>query len=261
MISDLYIEEWFGKAPWKQKFMIEQDMVITRALIELYNNPVIRKSLVFRGGTALNKVYFEKPTRYSEDIDFVQIAPAPIGDVVNSIRESLDNLLGEPKRKFTERSVKLIYRYQNIENTVSKLKLEINTTEHFHIEPLRKVSCKMESTWWQGHSDELLTYSLNELMATKLKAMYQRKKGRDLYDLWYVIKNNLIDPAKVIPIFKLYCKEEKVIITRKLFDINLQEKKENRDYLEDVKPLLALNSSWNEDEAFTLLEQTLIEKL
>lgn len=263
MIVRDYLTAWSkSNAPWTQSYMVEQDMIITRALLQMYNNPVINKSLVFRGGTALNKVYFDSPARYSEDIDLVQIKPEPIGDIINAIRQEIDSFLGKPKRIFTNRSVKLIYRYKTEEEgDPAKLKLEINTTEHFHIESLKTVSFKMQSDWWSGESNSLLTYSLDELMATKLKAMYQRKKGRDLYDLWYVLKNNLINTDKVVSVFKHYANQEGVKITKSLFEKNLQEKKENRAYLADVKPLLQNGKDWDENEAFNLLEEKLVAKI
>ena len=102
MIPHNFITEWETiTAPWRTLVMIEQDLAISRALVDLYNNPIIRESLVFRGGTALNKIYINPPARYSEDIDFVQIKSGPIGPIIDSIRSSLSNWLGEPDRKIT----------------------------------------------------------------------------------------------------------------------------------------------------------------
>ena len=67
-------------------------------------------SLAFRGGTALNKLFFNPPTRYSEDIDPVQTIAEPIGLTLDTIREVLDTWLGEPKRSFSNGRVTLVYR-------------------------------------------------------------------------------------------------------------------------------------------------------
>jgi predicted nucleotidyltransferase component of viral defense system len=99
MIPENYIEQWRPEAPWQTLAMIEQDLIISRALVELFNQPLVQSSLVFRGGTALNKLYIQPPARYSEDIDLVQIRAEPIGEVLNAIRKGLDHWLGEPKRK------------------------------------------------------------------------------------------------------------------------------------------------------------------
>ncbi len=220
MIPQPYIERWRKNAPWQTLAMIEQDLLISRALAELYQQEKVQNGLAFRGGTALNKLFLQPPSRYSEDIDFVQITAEPIGDTITSIRKALDHWLGEPKRKITERSVKLIYRYQAIDDSPAKLKIEINTTEHFQVEPLQYFDFSVDSDWFQGQA-MITTYQLNELMATKLRALYQRRKGRDLFDLWHVLDQKLIDPQKVITIFEKYCEENNGNITRALFDLRV----------------------------------------
>jgi len=100
MIPQSYIESWRTQVPWQTLAMVEQDMVISRALIDLYNQPQVQNSLIFRGGTALNKLIFDPPARYSEDIDFIQRRPEPIGETLNAIRIALDPWLGNPKRSY-----------------------------------------------------------------------------------------------------------------------------------------------------------------
>ncbi len=131
MIPESFIESWRQNVSWQTLAMIEQDLIISRALVCLYNHPNVRESLVFRGGTALNKLYIKPPARYSEDIDFVQKKAEPIGETINAIRQALSSWLGEPKRKLTERGIKLVYQYESINKLPSKLKIEINTSEHF----------------------------------------------------------------------------------------------------------------------------------
>ncbi len=79
MIPKDYIKNWRQKANWLFDRQVEQDLVISRALVSLYDHPKIKSSLAFRGGTALNKLFFTPATRYSEDLDFVQIKDEPIG--------------------------------------------------------------------------------------------------------------------------------------------------------------------------------------
>ncbi len=77
MIPEQFIETWRSKANWRTSSMVEQDLIISRALICLFTDPHVKKSLVFRGGTALNKLFIKPASRYSEDIDFVQVKPEP----------------------------------------------------------------------------------------------------------------------------------------------------------------------------------------
>lgn len=97
MIFEDAIREWQQYAPWPLFKQIEQDLVISRALVELYNHPKITETLAFRGGTALHKLFFKPAVRYSEDLDFVQINPEPIGETIKAIKSVLDHWLGEPK--------------------------------------------------------------------------------------------------------------------------------------------------------------------
>lgn len=260
MIPEAFIEEWKANAPWQTLAMIEQDMIISRVLVELYNQPKIKKTLFFRGGTALNKLYINPPARYSEDIDLVQIKPEPIGKTIDVIRNVLDSWFEKPIRKLTERSIKLIYKFETVDRRSAKLKIEINTTEHFHVQKPKTVNFFMDSEWFSG-TTQILTYELEELIATKLRALYQRRKGRDLFDLYLVLKQNLIDITKVISIFKKYCSHNNQIITRDLFEQNLLLKRNHRDFVVDIKPLLSQEVHWNPDEAFELIDKKIISKL
>ena len=89
MIPNAYIQEWSQKAPWPQSSQIEQDLIICRAICDLFGAKSLEGKLAFRGGTAINKLLFEKPLRYSEDIDLVQIKPEPIKEAMDEIRDAL----------------------------------------------------------------------------------------------------------------------------------------------------------------------------
>ncbi|WP_375143543.1 hypothetical protein [Bradyrhizobium sp. CCGUVB14] len=55
------IVAWSKIAPWAEPRQVEQDLIIARALVELFSDPFLSKELRFRGGTALNKLHFPKP--------------------------------------------------------------------------------------------------------------------------------------------------------------------------------------------------------
>ena len=69
MIPQRHILLWRAEAPWAADDQVEQDLVISRALVEIFSHPLLRDALALRGGTALNKLYFRPAVRYSEDID------------------------------------------------------------------------------------------------------------------------------------------------------------------------------------------------
>lgn len=260
MIAQNHVAEWKQYAPWRTFAMIEQDLIISKALVCLYNEPKIKESLVFRGGTALNKLFIQPPVRYSEDIDFVQRRPEPIGESMSAIRRVLDPWLGEPKRKITERGVKLIYKFNDINGSSAKLKIEINTTEHFQVLDLYQIPFTVKSSWFNGDCI-IKTYQIEELMATKLRALYQRRKGRDLFDLWWVSTRNLVDIAKMIDIFHKYCLNDKRIIPREIFLKNLMDKHSSKDFQIDMNVLLAGDTEWNFGEAFDFVLENIIWKI
>jgi predicted nucleotidyltransferase component of viral defense system len=107
MIPAAYIQEWSLKVAWPAARQVEQDMIICRALCDLFNSPALSGKIAFRGGTAINKLLFEKPLRYSEDIDLVQIQQEPIGTVVNAIREAL-SWLGDFSWKQASHSLQIL---------------------------------------------------------------------------------------------------------------------------------------------------------
>ncbi|MFI4956518.1 MAG: nucleotidyl transferase AbiEii/AbiGii toxin family protein [Gammaproteobacteria bacterium] len=72
MIPQAAITAWRNVAPWASPDQVEHDLVLSRAICELYNNEVVARNLVFRGGTALHKLFFNEAGRFSEDLDFVQ---------------------------------------------------------------------------------------------------------------------------------------------------------------------------------------------
>ena len=67
MIPRAHITAWRSIAPWSTDAQVEQDLVLSRALVEIYTDPALASSLAFRGGTALHKLYLSPALRYSED--------------------------------------------------------------------------------------------------------------------------------------------------------------------------------------------------
>ena len=113
MIPRDYITEWRACAPWVQDSHVEQDLSLSRALVEIYSHPLLGGALAFRGGTALYKLYLRPAARYSEDLDLVQINPGAAGPILGALRETLNPWLGTPRWKQTESRVRLVYRFDS----------------------------------------------------------------------------------------------------------------------------------------------------
>jgi predicted nucleotidyltransferase component of viral defense system len=199
MIPRDYITEWRSMVPWVQDIQVEQDLVICRALVEIFSNPVLANALAFRGGTALYKLYLKPAARYSEDIDLVQMRAEPAGPVMEALRSVLDPWLGAPRWKQTEGRVTFVYRLasEDAPPINMKLKVEINSREHFAVHGFKHIPFSVASRWYES-SCEIPTYELDELLGTKLRALYQRKKGRDLFDLATALAQGGVDPVRIV---------------------------------------------------------------
>ena len=259
MIPQSYITAWRKQAPWQENYQVEQDLIIQRALIALFSDEFIKERLAFRGGTALHKLFLAPAARYSEDIDLVQVKPEPFGAIIDRIREQLA-FLGKPRIKQKEHNNTIMYSIQSEEDVPIKLKIEVNTREHFSVYGLQDIPVKLDSEWDNGAA-LVPTYGLDELLATKLRALYQRKKGRDLFDLWYAISNTEVNTENVIEAFKHYMKEEGNDVTQKEFLDNMDKKIEDADFMGDMNGLLRSGIEYNINEAYEFVKINLLEKI
>lgn len=262
MIPTRFITQWGANAPWAFDRQIEQDLIISRALVELFSDPVIATSVAFRGGTALYKLFVEKPARYSEDIDLVQLQSEPIGPVLDAIRAHLDPWLGKPNSKRSQGRVTLTYRYlaEGMPAIPMKLKIEINTQEHFTVLGHNQKKFSISSDWFNGEAT-ISTYHLNELLGTKMRALYQRKKGRDLFDLWYVDNQLACDHKEIIRIFQHYIQQQNLSISKAQFEENLIQKLASEVFQKDMEPLLVSGLHWDIKEAASLVKEKFLSLL
>lgn len=259
MIPQSYITAWRKQAPWQENYQVEQDLIIQRALIALFRDEFIRERLAFRGGTALHKLFLVPAARYSEDIDLVQMKVEPFGEIINRVRDKL-SFLGKPQVKQKKHNNSIVYSIQAEDDVPIKLKIEVNTREHFSVYGLQDIPVKLDSEWYKG--DALVaTYSLNELLATKLRALYQRKKGRDLFDLWYALNNADVNTDSVIEAFRHYMKEEGNSVTQKQFLENMEKKIEDSDFIGDMIGLPRIDIEYDINEAYEFVKANLLEKV
>lgn len=261
MIPELAITQWRSVAPWSDVEQVEQDLIICRALVAIFSDVFLAERLAFRGGTALHKLYLSPQPRYSEDIDLVQINSEPIKPTIDRLREVL-SFLGEPKVKQKRNNNTLIYRLESSVPPVLpiKLKVEINCREHFNILGLEEVDFNMQNLWFSGNC-KIKTYKLDELIGTKVRALYERRKGRDLYDLYKALQNPGLNPDNVIFCFKEYMKWEDKNPTYKLYVSNMEDKLNNAEFLGDTKTLLRPDEIYDAQEAYKIVKEIIIDKL
>lgn len=240
MIPYANIIDWRSQAPWINDGQVEQDLILSRIIVEIFSDPFLSSALAFRGGTALQKIFFYPPMRYSEDIELVQTSSGKIGPIMLALHDKLDYWLGKPKTEINFGRAKMFYRFETEipPIRIMRVKIEINTREHFSILGLKKKLFKIENGWFTG-SAEVTTYGLEELLGTKLRALYQRKKGRDLFDLASAIRLLTVDYDKVISCFQGYMKEAGTRVSRAEYEANFSKKIKDPTFLEDTFPLLS----------------------
>ena len=260
-IPELAITEWRSVVPWIDVKQVEQDLIICRALVAIFSDDFLAERLAFRGGTALHKLYLSPQPRYSEDIDLVQIKSEPIKPTIDRLREVL-SFLGEPKVKQKRNNNTLIFRLESSVPPVLpiKLKVEINCREHFNVLGLEEVYFNVQNMWFSGDC-KIKTYKLDELVGTKVRALYERRKGRDLYDLYKALQNPDLNPENVIGCFKEYMKREEKKPTYKLYVSNMEDKMQKDEFLGDTKTLLRPGEVYDAQEAYGIVKEKIIKKL
>jgi len=258
LIPQSFLQAWSATAPWPDFRQIEQDLIISRALCDLFNAPALRGKIAFRGGTAINKLLFQRPLRYSEDIDLVQTQPEPIGTTVDAIRDALA-WLGGFNRNQAGHSMHLVFRFApeaDLQSTL-KLKVEINTREHENLFGIRQYPFSVENDWYRGQA-EIASFEPEELFGPKLRALLQRRKNRDLFDLAQGLEQLGMDVDKLVACFDHYLALEDTSITRAEAEQRMLQKL-TRSLTEDIAPLLPAGVRFDDTDALRAFERVWVE--
>lgn len=198
MISRRELEQL--RAEWTLDIaVIEKDYLLGWLLAGIAAHPVLGRSWVFKGGTCLRKCYYET-FRFSEDLDFT-VMPGGLddpgdlhqafGEVAGWLREESGIELTVDSAAFRRRRNKrgkptaqgrIAYRGPNPQPTLPKVKLDITADEVITGEPvLRPIGHPYGDAPLPG--GRVLCYSITELFAEKLRALAERCRPRDLYDV------------------------------------------------------------------------------
>lgn len=267
MIPAAYITAWGQVAPWPDPRQVEQDLIISRAIVEIFSDPFLQEALRFRGGTALNKLHFPSPLRYSEDIDLVRTSAGPIGPILDQLRKILGPWLGKGQFEQSDVAPKLRFRVQ-AENSESqiRLKIEINTREIEAFDEPLSINHAVSNPWFSGTAP-VATFSREELLATKLRALLQRDKGRDLLDLAHAIEIfDDLDLQRIVAHMGRYLERSGLRISKAEAEERMFAKLGNPRFMTDIRPLLTAEAAERLSEqtikaAFTKVFVDLIERL
>ncbi len=256
MFPKVDIVRWRKVAPWADDDNVEQDLVITLALFDIFRDPLLKEALAFRGGTALHKLHLAPAARYSEDIDLVQREAGPIGPALSRLRRVLEWI--GPARTDTGEHPRVTFRFETETGAIRKVKVEINSHEHFgHVVPRLYAVPDLPV----GNSAVVHTYELDELLATKLRALYQRRKGRDLFDLWWAHQQADPDPERIVALLGEYqAAAGRPMIRSSELRANLAAKRVP-SFLDEVRPLLRPDVAYDPAAALDWVEATFLPLL
>ena len=268
MIPAQHIVAWGNVAPWTEARQIEQDLIISRALVDIFSDPILRDALRFRGGTALNKLHFPVPLRYSEDIDLVRTSHGPIGPVLDQLRVVLEPWLGRARFEQSPVAPKFRFRVEAEDGSgvPIRLKIEINTREAEAFDAPMALPLQVANPWFT-QTAAISTFSREEMLATKLRALLQRDRGRDLYDLAHALEVfEELDTDRVVEMFGRYLALSGPAISRAQAQERMFAKLANRHFMFDVRPLLpaARAEALTEEstaEAFRRVFTTIVDQL
>lgn len=190
--------------------------------------------------TALHKLHFPKPLRYSEDIDLVRSAAGPVGPILDRIRQTLEPWLGMAAIDRTESATKLRFRTEAEDSSAEiKLKIEINTRERQAFDPPQAIPYAVDNPWYAGRSN-ISTFSREELLATKLRALLQRQKGRDLLDLFQAFEAfEDLNAVRIVECLGLYLERDGTPVSRAQAEQRMFAKLAAPRFIADIRPLLS----------------------
>jgi len=116
-----------------------------------------------------------------------------------------------------------------------RVKVEVNTYERSPARPTTTVRHAVDSRWFTGAAD-VPPFHPAELVATKIRALYQRKKGRDLFDLWLALTEMNLEPRDIVESFAPY---RPAGLTASALERNLRAKLDDPEFRTDLDLLVA----------------------
>ncbi|MFQ6056580.1 MAG: nucleotidyl transferase AbiEii/AbiGii toxin family protein [Methanosarcinales archaeon] len=195
--------------------IIEKDYVLGWLLYGISRSN-LKNILIFKGGTALSKIYFPKLWRLSEDLDFTSTTKID----KKELKLELENIF------------KIIYENSGIEfnlDTIHAIEEHIIINIQF-IGPLggknrTRLNIRLrekiilpteERTVINIYSDDpkikIIVYSLNEIFSEKLRSILEREKTRDYYDVWRLLKNCDFDLEEIKKLVRLKLRNKEFTI-------------------------------------------------
>lgn len=254
-----HLTAWQEHAPWPKRSQIEQDLRLSRGVAALFEDEVLREHVAMRGGTVLHKAHLAPAARYSEDIDLVLTKSMDTDVLERHLVRALTPALGTPApsiftdawlalRNVGKPSKILSVKFKFIPVGLRKpatIKVDINLNEHQSLYPLVGVDLQSMDDEGEFVTARAVSYDINEMLGTKMRALLQRKQGRDLYDLWHAWTQSeahetayAVDGRKAMQAFEWYLANEETTMGRAEAEELLSIRVRNQDFRKDMDTLL-----------------------
>ena len=263
--------------PWAAQYQVEQDLLLCRSMAVLFDDAFLSSQIAMRGGTLLHKAHLAPPSRYSEDIDLVVVGSRPEDHVRRAIRRVLTDVLGEPKTSVWD-TLKLALRNAVQPSRVLRMTYSLPSI----IEPGRMLDIVIEANVTERKPHRAVVeipfsfpfrdkpvqtrikgYDIHEMLGTKMRAMFQRKRGRDLFDLYWALTKSAkpVDPAAIIESFQHYMKQEGTTAGRAEFVGILEAHLKDRGFCSDMELLLRHGITYDPQTAGNYIKANLLSLL
>jgi len=235
VITGADLAHWRHVVPWATDEQVKQDLVLSRLIIEIANHPLLGDELVFRGGTCFHKLWLDRPWRYSEDLDYVRRTAGGVGKVLDAIRYIAEAVGFDRVQTDVRRHPKARLDSTFVNGGRMRIKVEMNTFERSPAQPPVTRPLTVDSPWFRGQAD-VATFTVEEVVATKIRALYQRRKGRDLFDMWLAVEEADVDPEAIAAAFGPYRPDG---WTPALALANLEAKLDDARFTTDLSAMVA----------------------
>jgi predicted nucleotidyltransferase component of viral defense system len=251
--------------PWPNQVQVEQDLLLCRAMAALFEDRFLQSQVAMRGGTLLHKVYLAPPSRYSEDIDLVVIGDRPEGHIRKALHRVLSGVLGTPQQSVWDnlklavrntvkpsRVLRMTYAIPSLTETGRTLAVvvEVNVTERTPYRPVVRIPFEFPFRDSVVRT-QVNGYDIHEMLGTKLRALFQRRRGRDLFDLYWALTlaKPPVVPANIIESFQHYLELEGSVAGRAEFVAILDAHLADSGFRSDMNQLLRVGITYDPQQA------------
>lgn len=264
---------------WPELYQVEQDLLLSLTMAAIFKDKFLSEQVAMRGGTVLHKVHLAPAVRYSEDIDLVAVGDRPEKHLQRALMRVLRPILGKEKSSAwallrlavrnaakPSRILRCVFKVQSVAEPARELtvEVEVNVSERTPRFELQRLPF---SFGFRGETQatDIVSFNINEMLATKMRATFQRKKGRDLFDLFWALTAQSALPVttdEVLEAFAHYMQEESTVVPRSEFLAHIDRcLADKAGFCRDMDALLKRSLDYDPSAAAEVVIERLLSRL